>query len=366
MYKMKVILVISIHVSLLLTSSVASSFVAISSYRGRTITKIAIDNLRTRGGDFSEDSSNSNNSQYQEIQEKKESEAHNEKNISTKNDNEINQSIQSYESSSPLSSTFRNENSQSSQTLVVGSATSINEEPSPALGENAEETSQYNGATQENTSLSAPHTLSLGPNAPPPGLIRRNFPHLPWHKLPNYLTYARCFAIPLMLALFYAPNRHLETAGLFAVASFTDWLDGFLARRWDISTPFGAFLDPVADKLMVSTALVLLAGRFGASVAIPTSVILAREISVSALREWMATQGLRDIVKVGFQGKAKTAMTMLAVNLLLLVPGDKVGVLAKLYEPAVLALYLSAGITLTSGSVYFRAAAPFLMPRNND
>jgi len=86
------------------------------------------------------------------------------------------------------------------------------------------------------------------------------------------------------------------------VASFTDWLDGYLARRWDITSAFGAFLDPVADKLMVSTALILLSGRYGAIVAIPSAIILAREIAVSALREWMAQKGLRDSVKVGIQG----------------------------------------------------------------
>jgi len=138
----------------------------------------------------------------------------------------------------------------------------------------------------------------LGPNAVPPGWLRGKFPSVPWHKLPNYLTYIRCLAIPGMMVLFYAPGKHVETSLLFALASFTDYLDGMLARRWDITSPFGAFLDPVADKLMVSTALILLAGRYGATVAIPTAIILAREIAVSALREWMASRGQRDAVKV--------------------------------------------------------------------
>jgi CDP-diacylglycerol--glycerol-3-phosphate 3-phosphatidyltransferase len=139
-----------------------------------------------------------------------------------------------------------------------------------------------------------------------------------WHKLRT--GYIRCPSNPCVVALFYLPNRHVETGSLFAVASFTDWLDGYLARRWDITSPFGAFLDPVADKLMVSTALILLSGRFGMHVVIPTCIILARELSVSALREWMAQRGLRDLVKVGFQGKVKTALTMLTLTLLLLVP----------------------------------------------
>jgi CDP-diacylglycerol--glycerol-3-phosphate 3-phosphatidyltransferase len=203
----------------------------------------------------------------------------------------------------------------------------------------------------------------LGPNAVSPGIIRKVLPGFPWHLLPNWLTYIRCLAIPAMVALFYVPGRHVETSILFAVASFTDWLDGYLARRWDITSPFGAFLDPVADKLMVSTALILLSGRFGMHVVIPAAIILAREISVSALREWMAQRGLRDIVKVGFQGKLKTALTMMTLTLYLLVPESDsgTGLLSCVELPAKALLYLCAGITVTSGSVYFRAAAPVLL-----
>jgi len=167
------------------------------------------------------------------------------------------------------------------------------------------------------------------------------------------------------MVLFELPNRHVETSVLFAVASATDWLDGFLARRWDITSSFGAFLDPVADKLMVSTALILLSGRYGTIVSIPTSIILAREIAVSALREWMAQRGERDSVKVGYQGKVKTALTMVALTILLLVPtaaeGATTGLLSKLYQPGIILLDLCALITITSGSVYFRAAGPALM-----
>jgi CDP-diacylglycerol--glycerol-3-phosphate 3-phosphatidyltransferase len=211
------------------------------------------------------------------------------------------------------------------------------------------------------TAVEAGDKALLGPKATSPGAIRKIIPGFPWHKLPNWLTYIRCLAIPVVIALFYLPNRHVETGCLFAVASFTDWLDGYLARRWDITSPFGAFLDPVADKLMVSTALILLSGRFGMHVVIPTCIILARELSVSALREWMAQRGLRDLVKVGFQGKLKTALTMLTLTLLLLVPENGVGLLAEIEVPAKILLYLCAGITVTSGSVYFRAAAPALL-----
>lgn len=208
-----------------------------------------------------------------------------------------------------------------------------------------------------------PNTSLLGPNATPPGFFRSKFPSLPWHKLPDYLTYARCIAVPAFVAFFYANMKgksHLYTGSIFALASVTDWLDGFLARRWDISTAFGAFLDPVADKLMVSTSLILLAGRYGAIAAIPTLIILAREIAISALREWMAQRGERDTVKVGYQGKVKTALTMLSLTILLYVPASA-PTSAILYKIGIPLLYMSAVITITSGSVYFIAAAPALL-----
>lgn len=211
----------------------------------------------------------------------------------------------------------------------------------------------------------------MGPNAPPPGFLRKLLPSFPWHALPNLLTYLRCIAIPLFVFTFYWSDKlaHIWTSTLFAAASLTDFLDGYLARRWDITSAFGAFLDPVADKLMVSTALVLLSGRYGASVAIPSAIILAREIAVSALREWMAQRGQRDSVKVGMQGKVKTAATMVALTMLLAVPAGEGGhgalagdALTKaLYQPSMALLILSAVVTVTSGSVYFRAAAPVLM-----
>jgi CDP-diacylglycerol--glycerol-3-phosphate 3-phosphatidyltransferase len=167
----------------------------------------------------------------------------------------------------------------------------------------------------------------LGPNSPPPGWLRKQLPSFPWHRLPNFLMYVQCLAIPALTILFYMPTiklRHgnIYSGSLFALASMTDWLDGYLARRWDITSPFGAFLDPVADKLMVSTSLILLAGQFGAVVALPALIILAREIAVSALREWMAQRGQRDVVEVGMQGKVKTALTMVALTVLLFVPSN--------------------------------------------
>ena len=249
-----------------------------------------------------------------------------------------------------------------------------------------------NGGGEVEEVKSTSSTSKVGPNAPPPGPLRRLFPSFPWHELPNYLTYARCISIPIFLALSYYPvsfpNRAPTLSIIFAVASITDWFDGFLARRWDVTSPFGAFLDPVADKLMVSTALIVLAGRYGGIVAIPAAVIMAREVGVSALREWMAQRGQRDSVKVGMQGKIKAALTMISITLMLLVP-EGVGLqsvawtkylgilgvggtgnvvegivnegLPWMLGPSLLMLFASAFVTVTSGSVYFRAAAPVLM-----
>jgi CDP-diacylglycerol--glycerol-3-phosphate 3-phosphatidyltransferase len=216
-----------------------------------------------------------------------------------------------------------------------------------------------------NTEPVVPPTAFLGRNAhSPPGFLRSRFPKFPWSRLPNLLTYVRCFAIPLFVGLFYMPisicdRSNIYTGSVFALASLTDWFDGFLARRWDISSSFGAFLDPVADKLMVSTSLVLLSGKYGAIVAIPTLIILAREIAVSALREWMAQRGERDVVKVGYQGKLKTALTMPALALLLFFPASSFS--DVFYKVGVPLLYLSTVLTITSGSVYFIAALPALL-----
>ena len=207
-----------------------------------------------------------------------------------------------------------------------------------------------------------------GPVAPP-GLLRQKFPQFPWQRVPNWLTYARCAAIPLLIFFFYQPHAHVATAATFAAASLTDYLDGYLARRWDSCSRFGAFLDPVADKLMVSTALILLSGRYGKFVALPASIILARELAVSALREWMAQIGARDTVKVGWQGKCKTAFTMVALTVLLLAPslGDTQSVLLRICLPAgLVGTYIATVLTITSGAVYFKAAAPYLMENSKE
>ncbi len=137
---------------------------------------------------------------------------------------------------------------------------------------------------------------------------------------PNCLTLARILAVPLLLALylFSIHPLHWVVAGIFLLASLTDWLDGFLARRYECSTPLGTFLDPVADKLLVSTALMITIFEyqnpwlFGFSV-----IIISREITVSALREWMATRGKSAHLKVRHIAKVKTALQMTGIFLLL-------------------------------------------------
>lgn len=135
-------------------------------------------------------------------------------------------------------------------------------------------------------------------------------------NIPNSLTAFRLVLIPIFLCIFYLPYQwaFFGAAFVFWLASITDILDGYLARKLDQSTPFGAFLDPVADKVMVSVALVLLASHYQSVwMTIPAIIIIGREIVISALREWMAEQGKRGEVAVSQLGKIKTAAQMLAI-----------------------------------------------------
>ena len=135
-------------------------------------------------------------------------------------------------------------------------------------------------------------------------------------NIPNALSMMRILLIPVLVVAFYLPfKNHLYfAAGIFAVAAITDWLDGYLARRLGQMTAFGAFLDPVADKLMVVIALVLLVQSDPrVTVAMIAVVIIGREITVSALREWMASVGARGLVAVSWAGKIKTALQMFGI-----------------------------------------------------
>lgn len=181
-------------------------------------------------------------------------------------------------------------------------------------------------------------------------------------NIPNLLTLTRIVLVPFLVIIFYLPFSwsYLVCAGIFIFAAATDWFDGYLARRLNQSTPFGAFFDPVADKIMVATALCLLIHDFRAFwVTVPAVIIIGREIVISALREWMAELGKRTSVAVSMVGKVKTAAQMVAIALLLLspVPFDSwIGYLG------IVLLYLSAILTLWSMYVYLKAAWPDLSP----
>lgn len=175
-------------------------------------------------------------------------------------------------------------------------------------------------------------------------------------NIPIGLTLIRIMAIALLAVIYVLPVSwaHPLAAIIFAVAAATDWLDGYLARKWQQTTRFGAFLDPVADKLIVCTALVLIANAAVLPLIVfPVAVIIGREIVISALREWMAEIGRRTSVAVSMIAKLKTAMQMVALFILLW------------YHPRSASwwrllggvlLYMAAVLTVWSMTMYLRAA----------
>jgi CDP-diacylglycerol--glycerol-3-phosphate 3-phosphatidyltransferase len=182
---------------------------------------------------------------------------------------------------------------------------------------------------------------------------------MPWN-LPNCLTLIRIALIPVFVVAFYAPVwwSNVLTAALFLIASVTDWLDGYLARRLQQTSKFGAFLDPVADKLMVAVALVLLVQNDPrVTLAISAAIIIGREITISALREWMAELGARGKVAVSYLGKLKTTAQMIAI-ILLLYEQPLAGV--PVYDIGLALLILAAALTLWSMASYLRAALPLM------
>ena len=177
-------------------------------------------------------------------------------------------------------------------------------------------------------------------------------------NLPNVLTLGRIAAVPLVVVLFYwsHPWSNPLAAIVFIAAAITDTLDGYLARRLGITTPLGEFLDPVADKLMVATALVLLVGHDTRPLIVITGiVIIGREITVSALREWMAHLGARATVAVSGMGKLKTIMQMTGLSMMMF-REDVFGL--PVYDTGVVLLVLAAALTLWSMVSYLRAAWP--------
>lgn len=178
-------------------------------------------------------------------------------------------------------------------------------------------------------------------------------------NLPTWLTLFRLAMVPFVITVLFIPfpqSHYFATLG-FGLAVATDWFDGWLARRWNQTTDFGAFLDPVADKLLVCTVLVALVHSDPRLfVALPATVIIGREITVSALREWMAELGKRGSVAVGVAGKYKTTIQMLAMFIILF------DLMARtwLYDFGVTLLWLAAVLTLWSMGLYLRAAWPQL------
>ena len=183
-------------------------------------------------------------------------------------------------------------------------------------------------------------------------------------SIPNLLTWARILLIPLVVGVYYLPldaaEKNLIATGAFLVAAITDWVDGWLARRLNQTSAFGAFLDPVADKLMVAAALVILV-KLDRADAILAFIIIGREIAISALREWMANIGAAKSVAVSLIGKLKTIAQMTAIPLLLW--DRSIGPLdVKLL--GTWSLWIAAVLTLWSMAYYLRKAWPEISARS--
>jgi len=176
--------------------------------------------------------------------------------------------------------------------------------------------------------------------------------------IPTLLTLLRIVMIPVLVLVFYLPVEWANLAALliFAAAAVTDWLDGWIARRYGMMSAFGAFLDPVADKLMVTVALILIVQRNPEwLLALSSAIIIGREITVSALREWMASLGESGRVKVAWTGKIKTILQMVAIGFLLF-REDLLGL--PILQIGIWLLVIAAALTIISMISYLRAAWP--------
>ena len=191
-------------------------------------------------------------------------------------------------------------------------------------------------------------------------------------NLANLVTCLRLLLIPAVVFSYHTQLAYsnLLAAFLFTLASLSDWLDGYLARRFDQRTEFGAFLDPVADKLLVVTVLIMLVGENN-KLMLPAVVIIARELLISALREWMAGKGHREAVAVVFSGKLKTTIQMIAIIMLMLVSPEAPQWMIMLVGSAMPVwlfmlgygmIILAALLSLYSAVQYFRVARPYLSP----
>lgn len=188
-------------------------------------------------------------------------------------------------------------------------------------------------------------------------------------NIPNLLTWFRILMIPVFITVFYVSddtisihNKHLIGTLMFVAAAITDWLDGYLARYLNQMSAFGAFLDPVADKLMVSAALIVLL-KLGYVDEIVAFIIIGREIAISALREWMAQLGNSKSIAVSMLGKIKTTFQMLAIVFLLYhetvfsIPIEKLGMLL---------IYIAALLTLWSMVYYLMLAMPQITKKTSE
>jgi CDP-diacylglycerol--glycerol-3-phosphate 3-phosphatidyltransferase len=187
-------------------------------------------------------------------------------------------------------------------------------------------------------------------------------------NIPNALTWGRIALIPVFVGVFYLPDawcgvaqKNLLAMVFFIAAAVTDWFDGYLARALDQTSAFGAFLDPVADKLMVAAALIMLVqlGRIDAIVAV---IIIGREITISALREWMARVGEAASVAVAYVGKLKTAVQMTAIPMLLF---DETLLAIDLHFVGSILIHIAAALTLWSMGYYLHRAMPQLAKRSD-
>ncbi|CAA3026560.1 CDP-diacylglycerol--glycerol-3-phosphate 3-phosphatidyltransferase 2-like [Olea europaea subsp. europaea] len=215
-----------------------------------------------------------------------------------------------------------------------------------------------NYKNNKNNNLVTPMGATLEPTpSPTPKLL----------TLPTILTICRVAAVPLLISTFYIDSWWGSTAttAIFVSAAITDWLDGYLARKMKLGTPFGAFLDPVADKLMVAATLVLLctkpleAGIFGQApwlLTVPAIAIIGREITMSAVREWAASQDkkLLEAVAVNNLGKWKTATQMTSLTIILAARDSSFVGMGSLVAFGVILLYISAWLAMWSLYVYMR------------
>ena len=181
-------------------------------------------------------------------------------------------------------------------------------------------------------------------------------------NLPNLVTLLRILLIPLIVGIFYFPDAWLSDQGknvvataIFVVAAITDWLDGYLARRLNQMSAFGAFFDPVADKLVVVGALIVLL-KLGRVDMVVGLIIIGREIAISALREWMAQLGRAKSVAVAFIGKLKTVLQMVAIPLLLF--EDRLFGIIDCFALGTALIYVAAVLTVVSMLYYLRRALP--------